>query len=140
MKINIGMDLSSSLLGLHLSRSTKDSHLSTLTIPAVLTNPVSECVNTFLSVDEHTIVDMERVLNDIIEIVNTQIALSSSDQYQVPPLTLMRFARGGKTFTISKAFDRLKEEGRVFPILISFNGSGGNSVCSHIETHRGSAW
>ena len=64
------------------------------------------------------------MLNEIVEIVHTQIALSTSDKYRVPPLVLMRFARGGKTFTISKTFDKLKEQGRVSPILISFNGSG----------------
>jgi hypothetical protein len=49
---------------------------------------------------------MDRVLNvnEIVEIVYTQeIALSTSDEYRVQPLVLMRFARGGKTFTILKA-------------------------------------
>ena len=124
IKIIVGIDLSSSLIGLHLGQGAEDGHLSTLIIPAVLTKAISECVNTFLSEFEHPVVDMDRVLNDIVEIVHTQIALSTSDKYRVPPLVLMRFARGGKTFTISKTFDKLKEQGRVSPILISFNGSG----------------
>ena len=103
MKIIICLDLSSSLLGLHLGQGAENGRLSTLTIPAVLTKAVGECVNTYFSEHEHPVVDMDRVLNEIVEIVYTQIALSTSDEYRVPPLVLMRFARGGKTFTILKA-------------------------------------
>ena len=39
----------------------------------------------------------------------------------------MRFARGGKTVSLSKIFDKLKEVPDVHPILISFNGNGPNS-------------
>ena len=63
------MDLNSSLLGLHLGRCAKDNHLlSTLTIPVVFTRSVSECVNIFLPEDDHPVVDMERVLNEIVNI------------------------------------------------------------------------
>jgi hypothetical protein len=39
----------------------------------------------------------------------------------------MRFARGGKTVTLSKIFDMLKENPTVHPILISLNGAGPNA-------------
>ena len=85
--------------------------------------PVAESKNNLAS-DGHVFVDLERVVYEMLEIIYGQINKFTSDAYRVPPLVLMRFARGGKTSSLSKAFDKIKAEGRVNPILISFNGHG----------------
>eukprot|EP01041_Mallomonas_annulata_P006625 gene6625-13422_t len=91
------------------------------------TKAVSECINNFaLELDpDQKFVDLERVVKDILMIVYKESPKITSTKYRVPPLVLMRLARGGKTLTIAKAFDELKVEGRVHPILISFNGNDG---------------
>jgi hypothetical protein len=64
------------------------------------------------------------VTNDCLSIVYKQLPRETTHYDRVPPLVLMRFARGGKTTTLASVFDKLKESGRVNPILISFSGSG----------------
>jgi hypothetical protein len=90
----------------------------------VFPKAICDCVNTFDLAQNHRFVDLDRVVEDIVAVVYDQHTRMTSHDYRVPPLALMRFARGGKTETISRAFDRLKKDGRVHPILISFNGSG----------------
>eukprot|EP00981_Chlorochromonas_danica_P007939 scaffold1914_cov147-Ochromonas_danica.AAC.1 len=59
--------------------------------------------------------------------------VTTDTAYRAPPLVLMRFARGGKTGRspvrcisgdLIYLLNQLKEDGRVNPIMISFNGSG----------------
>ncbi len=89
------------------------------------TRSASDCVNNFSIDKDHEFVDLVRVVSDCRSIVLYQLPLETSrSKYRVPPLVLMRFARGGKTVSLSKIFDKLKEVPNVHPILISFNGSG----------------
>jgi hypothetical protein len=86
---------------------------------------VSSCVNTCRQPLDHTFVDLDRVAEQCKTIVYNELPSVTSDKYRVPPTVLMRFARGGKTTTISRVFDQLKDGSRaVHPILISFNGNG----------------
>ena len=87
--------------------------------------PVSSCENNFILDFDHVFVDLERVANDCLSIIYQQLPMQTShSKYRVPPLVLMRFARGGKTITLARVFDKIKEDRRAYPILISFNGSG----------------
>jgi hypothetical protein len=85
---------------------------------------VSSCVNTCRKALDHTFVDLDRVAEQCKTNVYNQLPLVTSDTYRVPPTVLMRLSRGGKTATISRVFDQLKNGTRaVHPILISFNGA-----------------
>lgn len=91
---------------------------------------ISDCTNNFkINADEkeHVFVDLDRVVSEVIAVIYDQIPRITTNTYRVPPLALMRLARGGKTRTISSVFDQLKCENLVHPILISFNGSGPTS-------------
>eukprot|EP01033_Poteriospumella_lacustris_P016295 gene16295-11651_t len=87
--------------------------------------PVSECVNSFnVEFDRHRFVDLDRVADDCLTIVRNQLTLETPHADRVPPLVLMRFARGGKTSTLAKVFDLLKQQcSDIHPIAISFNGN-----------------
>jgi hypothetical protein len=86
---------------------------------------VSSCVNTCRKALDHSLVDLDRVAEQCKNIVYNQLSLVTLDENRVPPTVLMRFARGGKTMTISRLFDQLKKGSlEVHPILISFNGNG----------------
>ncbi len=67
---------------------------------------------------------MVRVVDEVETVVRQQLPLKTDDaEYRVPPLALTRFARGGKTTTLSEIYDRLKRNG-LNPILITFSGQG----------------
>lgn len=86
---------------------------------------VSECVNNFKLDIDHKFVDLTRVTQACVNVVEAEVNSETTDsKYRVPPLVLMRFARGGKTITLASIFDQLKKDGKVNPIMISFNGSG----------------
>lgn len=88
------------------------------------TKSVTDCRNYFILDLNHKFVDLRRVTDDILSIIYDQLPRETTHDARVPPLALMRFARGGKTTTIANVFDALKAAGGVNPILISFNGSG----------------
>jgi hypothetical protein len=91
--------------------------------------PASDCQNYF-EVDflDHSFVDLNRVVNECEFIVHQELPMKTTSMQRVPPLVLMRFARGGKTITLSKLFDKLKEvrlDGVIVnPILITLNENG----------------
>eukprot|EP01036_Dinobryon_divergens_P041347 gene41347-54799_t len=86
---------------------------------------ISECENNLKLGSPHKFVDLDRVVKEILSIIYAQTPEETdSSEYRVPPLALIRLARGGKTATISKVFDELKKDSRVHPVLISFNGHG----------------
>eukprot|EP01039_Chlorochromonas_danica_P007427 gene7425-8214_t len=64
---------------------------------------VSECVNTLTTdLGSHSFVDLERVSDQCVSIIYEQMDKVTTDTaYRAPPLVLMRFARGGKTVTLS---------------------------------------
>jgi hypothetical protein len=87
--------------------------------------PVTECINSFTLNRDQQFADLDRVTNDCLSIVYAQLPLvTSTADYRVPPLALIRFARGEKTLTVANIFYKLNAAGRVNPILISFNGNG----------------
>eukprot|EP01041_Mallomonas_annulata_P012210 gene12210-25640_t len=65
---------------------------------------VAECVNNFGLTIHSNFVDLDRVVKDILSIVYDQLPTITGDE-RVPPLALIRLARGRKTTTISKVFD-----------------------------------
>lgn len=90
--------------------------------------PVSSCSNKFiLDYSDHLFVDLDRAATDCISIIKDQIPSKTTHTERVPPLVLMRLARGGKTLTLARVFDLLKDDASKNPILISFNGNGPNA-------------
>jgi hypothetical protein len=88
----------------------------------------SECINTFQLKHSHKLVDMDRVVRECVKIIGEQLPMYTDHNYRVPPLVLRRFARGGKTETLSGVFDVLKKEyPNIHPIMISFNGNAPNA-------------
>ena len=62
--------------------------------------------------------DLDRVIIECVSIIYNQCPRKTSySEYQVLPLLLTRFARGGKTNTLAGVFDKLKSDGRVKPFL-----------------------
>lgn len=108
-------------------KKRKTEHINNFSIP------VSSCTNYFVVDNDHKFVDLERVANECLSIVSEYAPHETIHTDRVPPLALMRFSRGGKTITLSAVFDKLKEDGRFNPILISFNGSGGNPFSRHSD-------
>ena len=86
--------------------------------------PISDCNHSFIYDIEHNYVDLDRVANKCMSIIYEQLPKVSNERDRIPPLVLLRFARGGKTKTLTRVFDDLKKDGRVLPIFISFNGGG----------------
>ena len=86
---------------------------------------VSECShNLILDRNTHTFVALERDVDNCLSIIYDQLPRETTHSaYRVPPLALMRFARGGKTTTLAAVFDKIKNDRRVQPIIISFNGN-----------------
>ncbi len=71
----------------------------------------SECTNIF-RLGNHPFVDLDRVVDECVEIIYDQIQRETNSDYRVPPLVLMRFAQ---------------------PVMISFNGSGSTAFISRDE-------
>jgi hypothetical protein len=67
---------------------------------------------------------MDRVVNEIVDMVNLKCPRQSTTFDLLAPSALIRFARGGKTMTLAKVFSTLKLQSLYHPIFISFNGSG----------------
>eukprot|EP01031_Cornospumella_fuschlensis_P030765 gene30765-37171_t len=70
------------------------------------------------------LVDMERVLNEGVGHVLRLVEKQTDSTLRVPPLVFSRLARGGKTTTLERMFDRLKTTSELTVIGISFNGQG----------------
>jgi hypothetical protein len=89
--------------------------------------PVSDCHNYFtLDLEDHKFVDLDRVVKFCVKTIYDQLPKATTSVDRVPPLALVRLARGGKTITLASVFDELKTNTSVNPILISFNGQGTN--------------
>eukprot|EP01041_Mallomonas_annulata_P013578 gene13578-28825_t len=108
-----------------LNKNKKNLIDSLITVEAFTKN-VSACKNNLeLNLEQKEFVDLDRVVENVLTIVYEQLPIvTSANNYRVPPLALVRFARGGKTTTISRVFDKLKKDCRVHPIIITFNGNG----------------
>ena len=70
------------------------------------------------------LVDMTRVVNEAVAFINSEIAKSTNENHRVQPLVFSRLSRGGKTTTLAFVYDRLKSDGKIHPIYISFNCQG----------------
>jgi len=99
--------------------------LRRLIVVKTFTKFVSDCTCFLKLTRNHNFVDLDRVVDECAAHIYTQLPRETTvDEFRVPPLALTRFARGGKTVTLAEIFDKLKSDGRVNPILISFNGHG----------------
>ena len=106
-------------------RKIESEHQLELIKVANFAKPVSECSHNLILDRDHTFVDLERVVDHCVSIIYDQLPRETTHTaYRVPPLALMRFARGGKTTTLAAVFDKIKYDGRIQPLLISFNGNG----------------
>jgi hypothetical protein len=87
--------------------------------------PVAQCHNYLILDHDHRFVDLERVVDSCVSTIYELLpCVAVSPKCKKPPLALVRFSRGGKTITLAGIFDKLKKEGRVNPVLITFNGCG----------------
>jgi hypothetical protein len=104
----------------------------------VFTKPVGDCKHNLILDWDHTFVDFHRVVDESVSVIYSQLAVDNTNSLsRVPSLVLMRLARGGKTMTLAAIFDKLKKDGRVHPILVSFCGDGPGSFQRRKgETHR----
>ncbi len=71
---------------------------------ATFTKAVDDCSNIF-NREQHEFVDLDRVVKKVVDTVYAHLPKFSSSFERVPPVALMRFARGGKTTTIARVFD-----------------------------------
>lgn len=84
-----------------------------------LTKAVSDCA---CPVDPHRpliFVGLEKTLSFSMSIIRDHLKYTC----RVPPLVISRMSRGGKTTILCELFAKLKLEGDIDPIFISFNGT-----------------
>ena len=63
---------------------------------------------------------MERVVDEAVATINMHL----NELVKVPPLMLSRLASGGKTLTLYRIFEKLRQQ-NINVMFISFNDSGG---------------
>ena len=75
---------------------------------ATFTKSVTGCCHRVEVGDDHPYVDMDRVIQEVFNVVSSNCPIESTTAAPIAPCALVRSSRGGKTVTLVKLFEAFK--------------------------------